>query len=137
MTSKVIYNGDLRTTAVHLQSGTEIQTDAPTDNQGQGARFSPTDLLATSLASCFLTTLAIAGKKHDLNIEGAVCMVEKIMIPSPRMVGEIKMDISFPNNKSFTDKEKKIIALVANSCPVHVSLHPDVKKTYNFNWPNE
>ena len=137
MTSKVVYTGDLRTVAIHLRSGSEIQTDAPVDNLGKGERFSPTDLVATALATCLLTTLAIAGKTHNLNIDGAECQVEKIMIPSPRMIGEIKIDISFPNNTAFTEKEKKIIEHVANTCPVHLSLHPDLKKTYHFNWPSE
>ena len=137
MTSKVIYTGDLRTIATHLRSGSEIQTDAPVDNHGKGERFSPTDLVATALASCLLTTLAISGKTHDLNIDGAECEVEKIMIPSPRMIGEIKINISFPKSTAFSDKQKKIIEHVANTCPVHASLHPDLKKTYTFNWPNE
>ena len=137
MTSKVIYTGDLRTVALHLRSGSEIQTDAPVDNHGQGARFSPTDLVATALASCILTTLAIAGKTHNLNIDGAECMVEKIMIPTPRMIGEIKIDISFPNSPAFTEKEKKLITHIANTCPVHASLHPDLKKTITYDWPNE
>ena len=137
MTSKVIYTGDLRTVATHLRSGSEIQTDAPVDNHGKGERFSPTDLVATALASCLLTTLAISGKTHDLNIDGAECEVEKIMIPSPRMIGEIKINISFPKSTAFSDKQKKIIEHVANTCPVHASLHPDLKKTYTFNWPNE
>lgn len=136
MTSKVEYTGDLRTADTHLRSGTVIETDAPVDNHGRGERFSPTDMLATSLASCMLTMIGIAGKTHNFNIDGAVCEVEKIMVPNPRRVGEIKVDMSFPKGQSYTDKEKKIIENTALTCPVIESLHPDCKKTLTIKWPS-
>jgi uncharacterized OsmC-like protein len=136
MTSRVVYNGELRTTATHLRSGSVIETDAPVDNQGKGERFSPTDLVATALASCLLTTIAIIGKGHNLNIDGAVCDVTKVMESAPRRIAEIEITISFPMSNGYTDKEKKLIERIAETCPVALSLHPDLKQSLTFNWPN-
>ncbi|MCW3120860.1 MAG: OsmC family protein [Flavipsychrobacter sp.] len=135
MTAKVVYNGDLRTTATHLRSGSEIETDAPVDNKGKGERFSPTDLVAVALATCIFTTLGIAESTHDINIDGAECEVEKIMVSNPRKIGEIKIHISFPKSGPYTDKDKIKIEHIANTCPVFQSLHPDCKKTITFSWP--
>ncbi|MFA6149948.1 MAG: OsmC family protein [Chitinophagaceae bacterium] len=135
MTSEVIYQGDLRTSATHLQSGNSIETDAPTDNKGKGERFSPTDLVATALASCMLTIMGIAARNHGFNIDGTKCAVEKIMVPDPRRIGEIKIDMKFPADQSYDDKTKTIIERAALTCPVFESLHPDCKKTINFLWP--
>ena len=134
MTANVVYTGELRTVATHIQSGSKIETDAPIDNHGKGERFSPTDLVATALASCILTTLGIAGKPHNLDVEGAVCEVEKIMVSDPRRIGEIRLAMSFPNGQIYTDKEKKLIERISLTCPVYESLHPDCKKTITFNW---
>jgi uncharacterized OsmC-like protein len=135
MTAKVTYTGELRTVCTHVRSGSEIQTDAPVDNHGKGERFSPTDLVATALASCMLTTIGILGKPHNINIEGAVCDVEKIMVSNPRRIGEIRIITSFPQGKPYSDKEKELIEHIARTCPVFESLHPDCKKTLTFNWP--
>jgi len=137
MTAKVIYTGSLRTAATHLQSGTLIETDAPTDNKGKGERFSPTDLVAVALATCIFTTLGIAESTHHLDIEGAEAEVQKIMVSDPRRIGEIVVNISFPRSKPFTDKEKAKIEHIARTCPVHATLHPDCKRTINFSWPAE
>ena len=134
MTSKVVYTGELRTVDTHVRSGSVIETDAPVDNHGKGERFSPTDLMATSLAACMLTTIGIAGKTHNINIDGALCEVEKIMVPDPRRIGEIKIAMSFPGGQSYTDKEQAIIENTARTCPVYISLHPDCKKTLTINW---
>ena len=131
-TIQATYLGGLRTEATHLQSGTKLITDAPTDNQGKGEAFSPTDLLAEALASCILTTMAIAGNTHGINIDGTTAEVTKIMAPNPRRVAEVVVDIKFP--KDYTEKEQKILEHAAVTCPVHVSLHPDVKKTISFGW---
>lgn len=130
MTSKIKYIGDLRCEAEHLQSGTVMMTDAPTDNQGKGERFSPTDLCATSLAECALTTIAILGKSQDLNIEGATCELQKIMLSEPRRIGEIICYFDFPGE--FSDDEKAFIETTAQNCPVAKSLHPDLKQTMRF-----
>lgn len=134
MTSSVIYKGELRTEATHLRSGSTIETDAPADNQGKGERFSPSDLVATALASCMCTIMGIAARTHGINIEGTKCDVEKIMVAEPRRIGEIKVAMHFPETEHYTDKEKKILEHAALTCPVFESLHPDCKKTVSFLW---
>ena len=133
-TSKVLYNGDLRTTATHLQSSTDIITDAPTDNQGKGEAFSPTDLLATSLASCMFTIMGIVGRTHEIDIDGASAEVIKVMGTEPRRVVEIHVNFSFPKKDDYSDKQKKILENAALNCPVYHSLHPDIKKLVSFGW---
>jgi len=133
MTAKVVYLGDLRTEATHLRYGSTIETDAPVDNHGKGERFSPTDLVATALATCIVTTIAILAPSID--ITGAECQVEKIMTSSPRMIGEIVVTIDFPKSGPYTEDEKKRLQQIAENCPVHKSLHPDCKRTIVFNWP--
>lgn len=135
MTSTVVYKGDLRTEATHLLSNTVIETDAPLDNNGKGARFSPTDLVATALASCMCTLMGIAARTHGINIDGTHCEVEKIMVPNPRRIGEVKINLHFPKDQSYSEKEIKILELAAMTCPVFESLHPDLKKTISFLWP--
>lgn len=132
-TSKITYNGGLRTTSVHLRSGNEIITDAPVDNKGKGEAFSPTDLLATSLGNCMLTIVGIAANEHGFNIDGTTCEITKIMAENPRRVAEIVVDFRFPAN-NYTEKEKTIIERSANTCPVMYSLHPDIRKTVSFNY---
>lgn len=134
MTSEVIYQGDLRTVATHLQSGTVIETDAPTDNNGKGERFSPSDLVATALASCMMTIMGIAARTHGFDIDGTRCTVQKIMVANPRRIGEIKVAMHFPEGKVYDDKTKAIIERAALTCPVFESLHPDCKKTVDFLW---
>lgn len=126
------YLGGLRTEATHLQSGTTIITDAPTDNKGKGEAFSPTDLLAESLASCILTTMGIAADLHGINIDNTEAEVTKIMAQNPRRVAEVVVNLKFP--QAYDDKQKKILEHAALGCPVHVSLHPDVLKTIDFGW---
>ncbi|MCC8426809.1 OsmC family protein [Mucilaginibacter sp. UR6-11] len=126
------YLGGLRTEATHLQSGTKIITDAPTDNKGKGEAFSPTDLLAESLAGCMLTTMGIAADTHGIDMDGTECEVTKVMASNPRRVAEVIAILKFP--KDYTDKEKTILEHAARYCPVAVSLHPDVIKTIDFGW---
>jgi putative redox protein len=133
-TSKVTYNGQLRTTAIHLQSLTQIISDAPLDNQGKGEAFSPTDLLATSLASCMFTIMGITSNTHHINIQQAEATVTKIMATQPRRVSEIYIQFSFPDKATYTDKQKNILENAALSCPVYHSLHPDIKKIIDFGW---
>ena len=134
VTSKVTYQGDLRTEATHLQSGNIILTDAPKDNHGKGEAFSPTDLVATALASCMISVMGIVAKKEGItSIDGATADVTKVMIADPRRIGEIHVSITFPNNQ-YTDKEKKMYEHAALTCPVAKSLHPDLKQVIVFNW---
>ena len=132
MTSKVIYEGDLRCESEHLQSGTKIFTDAPTDNHGKGAAFSPTDLCATSLAQCMLTTIAILGKPKSINIEGSYAEITKNMNPSPRKIAQIACDLYIKGN--FSEEERQFIKDTALNCPVALSLSSEVKKTVSFNF---
>lgn len=133
-TSIVKYSGGLRTEAKHIQSNNIIITDAPTDNHGKGEAFSPTDLLATSLAACIVTTIAIkAGNEGMTSIDGATSEVTKVMYSEPRRVGEIHVKITFPKN-NYSDKEKKIYENTAHACPVARSLHPDLKQVLEFIW---
>lgn len=134
MTSKLIYKGDLRTEATHILSGTVIETDAPPDNNGKGERFSPSDLVATALAACMCTLMGIAGRTHNINIEGVECDIVKIMAANPRRIGEIQVTLHFPKHITYTDKEKKILELAAMTCPVFESLNQDMVKTVSFDW---
>jgi uncharacterized OsmC-like protein len=134
ITSKVQYPGDLRTRAVHLQSGIEIITDAPKDNHGKGEAFSPTDLVATALASCMLSIMGIVARRENITgIDGASAEVTKVMYADPRRIGEIHIRIQLPA-KGFTEKEKKIYEHAAYTCPVAKSLHPDIKQEISFAW---
>jgi len=134
MISKVVYKGDLRTEASHLQSGETIITDAPVDNEGKGEAFSPTDLLATALASCMLTIMGIVAKRDGINMEGATAEVEKIMASNPRRIGEIRLKISFAH--PITDKDQVKLERAAHTCPVSGSLHTELTETIEFIYPN-
>ena len=132
MISKVIYKGGLRTEATHLKSGNIIITDAPTDNQGKGEAFSPTDLIATSLASCMLTIMGIKANEMNLKIEGTSAEIEKIMTSQPRRIGQINIMIKLPIKVD--KKTREIIERVAMTCPVDMSLSIDVKREIKFQW---
>ena len=134
MTSQIIYNGDLRTTATHLQSGTAIETDAPTDNQGKGERFSPTDLVATALASCMLTTMAIKARTMQIELDGTKAAATKIMVSDPRRIGKIIIVIDFPPTLQLDAKQQEVLERTARTCPVERTLHPEVELDFTFNW---
>lgn len=132
MTSKVTYQGSLRTTSTHLQSGTQIITDAPTDNKGKGEAFSPTDMVANSLATCMFTIMGIKAETIDVSFKGSTASVTKIMKSEPRMIAKIMID--FQMNLHADDKTKAILERAALTCPVYLSLHPDIEKEVTFNW---
>ena len=133
MTSTVVYTGDLRTTCTHLRSGSSIDTDAPVDNMGKGERFSPTDLMATSLATCALTTMAIKARAMGFDLNDVKIEVLKIMKTDPRRVGGIEMTFHIPDAlKDIDEKTKAIMRNTANTCPVQLSLHPDIEVTVNW-----
>ena len=134
MTSQIIYKGDLRTTSTHLQSGTVIETDAPTDNQGKGERFSPTDLVANALGTCMVTTMAIKARSMNINLDGTKLDVTKIMVSDPRRIGKIIVHVFFPAALGLDDKQKDILEKTARTCPVERSLHPDIELDMEFNW---
>jgi uncharacterized OsmC-like protein len=131
-TSIVRYLGELRTSSMHLQSGTEILTDAPTDNQGRGEAFSPTDMVTNSLATCMITIMAIKAREMDLELKGTTAEVTKIMAAEPRRIAAIH--INFEMNLVADDKTKIILERAAMTCPVYHSLHPDIEKVITFNW---
>lgn len=131
MTSKVTYLGELRTECKHLLSGQKIITDAPPDNQGKGEAFSPTDLTATSLATCILTTMGIRAK--ELDITGARAEVTKIMASDPRRISRIEVKIKMPKN-DFSDKDKKVLEAIARTCPVALSLSENIEQVIDFEW---
>lgn len=133
-TSFVKYLGGLRTDSEHLPSKQHYITDAPLDNHGRGEAFSPTDVMATSLANCMLTVMGIKANSESMtSIDGTTAEVTKIMYTEPRRVGEIHIKLIFPKN-NFTDREKKIYENTAHTCPVAKSLHPDLKQVLEFVW---
>jgi len=134
MTSQIIYKSGLRTSCTHLQSGTEIETDAPTDNKGKGERFSPTDLLATALGSCMITTMGIKAESMGIELDGTRVDVTKIMVSDPRRVGKLVAHVFFPAGLNLDEKTKLILERSARTCPVERSLHPDMELDMAFNW---
>ncbi|MCB9878820.1 MAG: OsmC family protein [Planctomycetes bacterium] len=126
------YQGDLCCTAVHGPSEASLQTDAPKDNQGLGRFFSPTDLVATALGTCILTTMGIVARRHGIALEGATVRVEKHMNDSPRRIGRLPVELSVPG--TFADDHKKILERAAHGCPVHKSLHPDIDAPITITW---
>ena len=133
MTSKVTYEGGLRTKARHIQSGNSIVTDAPVDNQGKGEAFSPTDLVATALASCMLTIMGIVAERNNIELKGTTAEVEKIMGTMPRKISEIKIKILF--NKNFDKRAKRKLESAALACPVSNSLNKNLEESIKFIYP--
>ncbi len=135
MTCEIVYIGDLRSEMKHVQSGTVIETDAPTDNMGKGERFSPTDLMASSLGSCMITTMAIRAADMKLNFNGTRIQVTKIMsTDAPRRVAGINADFYFTSDFVASAEQKEQLVRIARNCPVEKSLHPDIKLEVNFHW---
>ena len=129
----ITYLGHLHTTAVHGPSGARIETDAPKDNMGRGEAFSPTDLLATALGTCILTTMAIVAQRNGIAFDGATAHVEKAMTASgPRRVEKLTVVLSLPG--TYDDVQRTKLEHAAHACPVHKSLHPDVQVITTFNW---
>jgi uncharacterized OsmC-like protein len=132
MTSKVTYLGELRTSSIHLQSGNEIISDAPIDNNGKGEAFSPTDTVANALASCMMTIMGIKARDMEVDITGATASVTKIMNAEPRRIGAI--EITFDMNIAVDQKNKIILERAAMTCPVFLSLNTEIEKRIAFNW---
>ena len=133
VTIRTNYLGELRTDNEHLQSGNKVITDAPTDNQGKGEYFSPTDMLATAVGSCILTIMGIKARDNGIDIDGTTVDVTKIMASNPRRVAEVVVEFTFPN-KNYSEGEERIVESVAGTSPVPLSLHPDMKQTIKFKW---
>jgi putative redox protein len=134
MTSTVVYDGNLRTVCTHERSGTSIETDAPTDNQGKGERFSPSDLVATALGSCMLTIMGIKARDMQIDISGIKIDIEKIMKSDPRRIGGINLTFRIPEGLQLNQKQQTILENAAHTCPVFYSLHPDIEVNTSFHW---
>ncbi len=132
MTSKITYLGALRTSSIHLQSGSEIVSDAPLDNNGKGEAFSPTDTVANALGSCMFTVMGIKANEMNVDLSNSTAEITKIMAAEPRRISEIH--ITFKMQLSADEKTKTILERTAMTCPVYYSLHPDIKKVITFNW---
>jgi uncharacterized OsmC-like protein len=126
-TAETIYTGELRTKATHCNSGNSIITDAPVDNHGKGENFSPTDLLATSLGSCMLTIMGIEADKRGFDIDGTKVSITKTMSSDPRRVSAVDVVLRFPHN-NYTDQEKRLLSHISKTCPVALSLHPEISQ---------
>lgn len=134
-TSKILYPGELRTQATHLQSGTEIITDAPVDNHGKGEAFSPTDLTATSLGSCAMTVMGIAARRDEIDFTGSEVEVTKVMSTElPRRIVKIEVNFTMQTPEELSEEIKQKYIRIAYTCPVAHSLHPDIEQVLNFKW---
>lgn len=131
-TAKVTYLGNLRTENKHLKSGSTFITDAPTDNNGKGEAFSPTDTVATGLANCMITVMGIKARDMQVNMDGTTALVTKTMAADPRRISKIEVALNFPSG--IDEKARKILENTGRTCPVLYSLHPDIEKVITFNW---
>jgi len=133
MTSKALYLGELRVESTHLKSGEIIITDAPTDNNGKGEAFSPTDTVATALASCMLTIMGIVARENSVDIKGTLAEITKTMASDPRRISKVEVKVTLPKMEvsstfqSFLEKRAK-------NCPVAKSIHPDIEQIISFEW---
>ena len=134
MLAEIKYRGGLRTEAIHSRSGSVIETDAPVDNQGKGERFSPTDLVATSLGSCMLTIMGIYAGNNGIDMTGVKVSVEKIMGANPRRISEIRISFDMAAAGKLSEDHRKALENAARTCPVSASLREDLIQTVAFNW---
>ncbi|CCH51313.1 OsmC family protein [Fibrisoma limi BUZ 3] len=139
-TIHIDYLGDLRTECTHLQSGTKINTDAPTDNQGRGEAFSPTDLVANALGTCIITTMGINARRDGIDLKGSELSVTKVMSSdAPRRIARIEIELTLrPNNSDGpflpNDETRARLEKIAHTCPVAISLHPDIIQDVTIRW---
>ena len=133
-TSQVNYQGQLRTAAVHIQSNQQIITDAPLDNHGKGEAFSPTDLVATALASCLMTIMGVKAESMSIDLTGTRADVVKHMSAQPRRISEIAVDVFM--NQAYDEKTRTVLEKAALTCPVGQSLHPETKQNIRFIYPD-
>ena len=134
MTSSIIYEGNLRTVCKHLRSGSTIETDAPVDNNGQGERFSPSDLVATALGSCMMTIMGMRARELNVDLEGTRIDIEKIMKTDPRRIGGVNLTFHFPDSLQVDEDQRAILEHAAHTCPVIYSIHPDIEVNVKFHW---
>jgi putative redox protein len=134
MTATIIYEGQLHCNATHIQSGSVIETDAPTDNRGKGERFSPTDLLCVSLGTCIITTMGIKAMDMGIDLNGARLQVQKHMASEPRRVAGIDIRVELPEGLLLPEKDRTILQRVGDNCPVAQSIHPNIKPNVEYIW---
>jgi putative redox protein len=134
MMATVVYKGDLRCECTHLQSGSVIETDAPTDNKGKGERFSPTDTVCVALATCVITTMGIKANAMDIDLAGTSINVTKHMLPDPRRIARIDVILNFPASLGLEEKDRLLLQRVGDTCPVTRSLHPDMVVNIEYHW---
>ncbi len=132
MTATIQYQGNLRCNATHLQSGSMIETDAPTDNRGKGERFSPTDTVCSALATCMATTMAIKATDMNIELKGLSIDVKKHMATDPRRISKIDVKVKFPDDLVLEEKDKIILQRIGDNCPVVKSLHPDIELAISY-----
>lgn len=134
MTASIVYKGDLRCECTHVQSGTQIETDAPTDNRGKGQRFSPTDTVCVALGTCIITTIGIRANDMELDLSDTRLAVTKHMLSDPRRIGRIEVSIQFPQKLNLPEKDRLILQKIGDNCPVMKSLHPDIQVDIEYKW---
>ena len=134
MTASIVYKGDLRCECTHVQSGTQIETDAPTDNRGKGQRFSPTDTVCVGLGTCIITTIGIRANDMELDLSDTRLAVTKHMLSDPRRIGRIEVSIQFPQKLNLSEKDRLILQKIGDHCPVMKSLHPDIQVDIEYKW---
>ncbi len=134
MTASVVYEGNLRCRAIHTQSGSVIETDAPTDNRGKGERFSPTDMLCLALGTCAVTTMGIKAQDMEIDLAGTTIDIQKYMLSDPRRVGKVDVMIRFPKTLNLSEKDRTILERVGNTCPVARSLSPELAMNLQYVW---
>ena len=131
----IVYEGDLRCRLTHGPSGSQIITDAPADNMGKAQAFSPTDLVGAALGSCVLTVMGIVAQRHHVDMTGTAVSVVKEMVVTPvRRISTLNVDIQMA--QGIPADKRALLERAAHSCPVHASLHPDVKVTIQLNYPD-
>jgi len=134
-TIHTIYQGDLRTEATHLQSGTTLVTDAPTDNNGRGEAFSPTDLVAASLGSCMMTIMGIVARRDGIELTGSEMAITKVMTAEgPRRIARIEVALTMLTPDELPEASRTKLERAAHTCPVALSLHPDIEQVIHFEW---
>jgi uncharacterized OsmC-like protein len=134
MTASVIYEGNLRCKVTHNQSGTVIETDAPTDNKGKGERFSPTDTVCVALATCIVTTMGIKANDMGIVLDGTTIDIQKYMLADPRRIGKIDVTLKFPKTLNLSEKDITILERTGNNCPVAKSLSPELEQNIRYEW---
>ena len=134
MTASIVYKGHLRCECTHLQSGTVIETDAPTDNRGKGERFSPTDTVCVVLATCIITTMGIKANDMNIDLVNTSISVTKHMLNDPRRIGRIDVILNFPATLNLDEKDRIVLQRTGDNCPVMKSLHPDLQTNVEYHW---